>query len=74
MIYYVDDEWGIFEGKSDWIAGAHGLPRNFRGCDIYFSYRCKQSSVKEAGIAAERWRQKWLKEGAVNVNLECIII
>jgi exonuclease SbcD len=77
---HVEDEWGLIVGlKQDgWLcperdAGIGGV-RDARGAEIRFRYRVSNEHREAAKAAAEKWRDAWLAEGAVNVQVEQEIV
>ncbi len=73
---HVDDEWAPDPdrgGEPGWIAGAHGLPRSCAGVELRFRYRVANDQRQAARAAAERWRDEWLAEGAISVQIEEVV-
>jgi len=68
----VSDEWGFDDGfgRDVFLAGAHGLPDSVRGAEIRFRYRVAADRRDAARLAASRWRDDWLAEGALSVKVE----
>jgi predicted phosphodiesterase len=72
---HVEDEWGSFNGEMCWLVGdALGEIRDARGCEIRFRYRVANEHREAAKAAAEQWREAWLSEGALSVQVEQEIV
>jgi predicted phosphodiesterase len=71
---HVVDEWGVWGGEPGWLGTTTGLPNNVEGCEIRFRYRVANEHREGAKAAAEKWREAWLTEGAINVQVEQEIV
>jgi exonuclease SbcD len=71
----VSDEWGRHpDGEHGWVVGDVGEVRDARGCEIRFRYRVANEHRDAAKAAAEKWREGWLADGAINVQVEQEIV
>jgi DNA repair exonuclease SbcCD nuclease subunit len=71
---HVEDEWGVHNGEMCWLVGDIGEVPDARGAEIRFRYRVANEHREAAKAEAEKWRDAWLREGAVSVKLEQEIV
>ncbi len=71
---HVEDEWGLLNGEMCWLVGDLGEVADARGAEIRFRYRVANEHREAAKAEAEKWRDAWLAEGAVHVQVEQEIV